>query len=56
MRGDVACGDVAGEAVTVPLAYAGSRLLLNVDCGGAGELRVELQASDDVCHIRKVPY
>jgi hypothetical protein len=36
-------GPAGGEIVTPPLTFTGNRLILNADCGGLGEIWVEIQ-------------
>ena len=42
----VDAGSEGGEFVTPPLIFSGNRLMLNANCGGLGEIWVELQAMD----------
>ena len=47
--GSLEAGYVApGSATTVPLSFNGTNLTVNVDCGGHGTLRVEVQDADGV--------
>ena len=42
----VDAGFQPGEFTTPPMVFAGKQLVLNVDTGGGGHLRVELQDED----------
>jgi hypothetical protein len=39
-------GPEGGEILTPPVIFSGNRLALNADCGGLGEIWVELQDAD----------